>query len=59
MNIEIKVSVSMDDMSPIQSQKIRRMAYIMREAGFEVDVLWGCDNTAKNKDMHLAVRRTA
>lgn len=62
MKIEIKISAHTEEMSQMQSQKIRRMAYILHEAGFDVDVIWGNGEEKKytqGRDFKLVVKKAS
>jgi len=38
MKVEIKVSATEKELNQAQSQRLRRMANVLREAGFEVEI---------------------
>jgi len=40
MKIKIEVSKALADLPQEQSQKVKRVANVLREAGFEVDIVW-------------------
>jgi len=40
MKIVIEVSKSLADLPQDKSQKIKRVANVLREAGFKVDIVW-------------------
>ena len=41
MEIKIEVSGSADSMTQANSQRIKRVASVLTEAGFKVEILWG------------------
>ena len=41
MKITIEVSEAIADLTQARSQKIKRVASVLIEAGFKVDIIWG------------------